>query len=355
MAHFLPYRNAFFYTALCFSISLVLTESCSQKSDKLSSSSEKNAAPEVNGLIVREQTLDNRIEVNGNIIANEQVELRSEIAGRVTALHFDEGQTVTKNQTLLTINDSELQAQLLKNTTQLELYVQDEARKRKLLEIQGISQEEYDIALNKLNSTKADLALIRSQLEKTCIKAPFNGRIGLRSISTGSYVTPSTLIATLLQINPIKIEFSVPEQYATQIRSGTNIRFSVTGNSKVYNGTVYAIEPQIEASTRTLKVRARSVNPDNEIIPGSFAKVSITLQTVANALLLPTDLIIPEQNRQKVFVYQNGQAVSQAVETGIRTDKYIQILSGLKRGDTIITSGLMQLRNEMPVVLKSVQ
>lgn len=354
MAHFLSYRNAFFYTVL-FSISLILTASCSRKSDNSNSRSDKNAVPEVSGLIVREQTLDNRIEVNGNIIANEQVELRSEIAGRVTALHFEEGQTVTKNQTLLTINDSELQAQLLKNTTQLELYVQDEARKRKLLEIQGISQEEYDIALNKLNSTKADLALIRSQLEKTCIKAPFNGRIGLRSISTGSYVTPSTLIATLLQINPIKIEFSVPEQYANQIHSGTNIRFSVTGNSKMYNGTVYAIEPQIEASTRTLKVRARSVNPDNEIIPGSFAKVSITLQTVANALLLPTDLIIPEQNRQKVFMYKNGQAVNQSVETGIRTDKNIQILSGIKPGDTIITSGLMQLRNEMPVVLKSVE
>lgn len=303
----------------------------------------------VNGIVVKTQTFANAISVSGTIEANEQVEIRSEIPGIVTSIHFNEGSNVRKGQLLLKINDRELRAQLSQALTKEKLALNTEYRAGMLLKKEAISKEEYDIALADLQTARAQTQLIRAQLSKTSVTAPFSGRIGLRSISTGEYLTPSTAVAKLVSLNPAKVTFSIPEKYAGSVKVNTEFTFNISGSSKVYSGKVYAIEPGIEASTRTLEFRARSANPYGELLPGTFAKINLPLSTINGAILIPSEAIIPIQNGKKVFVTDSGKAKEVLVETSTRTDKDVLIISGLTPGDTVLTTGIMALKEGSPV------
>ena len=254
-----------------------------------------------------------------------------------------------KGEVLLQINDEEIRAQLEKEKFNQKLNQDIETRQRKLLEKDAISQEEYDNALNRLNTTSADLKLLEAQLAKTQVTAPFNGVIGLRYISDGAYITPSTIIATLYSISPAKIEFAVPGRYSTQVRPGQKILFTIESDDHNFVGEVYAIEPRIDPTTRTLKIRAIAENSRGLLLPGQFVKVGLILSSVKNAILVPTEAVIPDLNNHKVFVIEDGKAKEVKVETGMRTDKELEILSGLKLGDSLITTGLLQLRAGMSV------
>jgi len=309
----------------------------------------------VNGIVIQETSFANNLEVTGTIEANESVALQSEVSGLVTGIFFKEGTNVTKGTVLVKINDRDIQAQLQEALTKQNLSASNENRAKQLLAKGAISQEEYDASLADLKSLKAQAQLIRAQLAKTSIIAPFSGKIGLRSISVGVYITPTTVIANLLSTNPVKLNFSVPEKYMGQIQLNSSVTFRTDASSQIYTGKVFAIEPGIDAATRTLQIKALAQNKNNELLPGSFAKVSLVLSKVDNAILVPNEAIIPVLKGKTVFISKNGKAKQVEVHSGTRTDANIVITSGLSVGDTVLTTGAMSLKEDAPVKVSVVK
>lgn len=306
----------------------------------------------VTGIIATPEKFADNLQLSGSLEANEQVEIRSEITGMVDAINFKEGTKVSKGQVLVRVNDRELRAQLSKVGTAKQLASENERRAKLLLEKQAISQEEYDIASAEYKSAQAESQLISAQLGKATIRAPFSGTIGLRYISEGAYVTPNTPIATLVNTQQLKITFSIPEKYASRIKLNSEITFTTSGSKTEHTARIYAIEPQIDVATRTLKMRAIADNTEGKLYPGMFASVLLPLETVDNAILVPSEALIPIQNGKMIFVSEGGKAKQIKVETGSRTQSAIRILSGLKAGDTILTSGVMSLKDGVPVKVK---
>jgi membrane fusion protein (multidrug efflux system) len=303
----------------------------------------------VEGMVIKTERLDNKLVITGSVLPNEALEIKSEVSGKVSSINFKEGGTVKKGDILVRINDEETRAQLQKQKYNRKLNEDNEFRQRKLLEKDAISQEEYDNALNRLNTTIADVQVLEAQLAKTEIEAPFSGMIGLRYVSEGAYISPQTVIATLYSISPAKIEFAVPGRYSTQVGNGKKINFSIENDTTTYQGEVYAIEPRIDPNTRTLKIRALADNRQGVLLPGQFVKVELILQSIDQAILVPTEAVIPEQEGKKVFIVKNGKATEVQVETGIRTDRELEVLKGLSPGDTLLTTGILQLKPGMAV------
>ena len=304
--------------------------------------------------IVKPKPFQNKIFSNGTLISNEEVELRSEVSGKITKIVFTEGKRVRKGEVLLKINDSELQATLKKNKSREFLARDREYRFKQLLEKNLTSQQEYDLQLSELNSVLADVELTEAQIAKTEIIAPFDGIIGLRSVSVGSYISPQTKIASLQSINPMKVDFSVPQKYFGLIKEGKRILVKLSSLQKVYEGKIFAVEPKIDQNTRTLQARAIVSNDKGELTPGAYVEIDVVLQDIDNSILIPTETIVPDFEGEKVFVYRNGKAISQLVKTGIRTEKEIQILSGLNVGDSLIVSGIIQLKPNGQVKVKQI-
>ena len=312
----------------------------------------KGKAVPVTGMIVSPRDMDNKILTTGSVLANEEIELRSEVPGRIISVNFIEGTAVSKGQLLVKIEDRELQAQLKKLQLEEKLAQDDVYRKEKLLELKAVSQEEYDKSSNQLGIINADIELVRSQIEKTAIYAPFSGMVGLRYVSPGGFISSSMLIARLQQINPVKIDFSIPEKYREKIHTGSFIQFRVDGIDSIFAGRVYAIEPKIDPSTRNVPIRAICQNSKNMLVPGAFAKVEVLLDKIPDAMIIPSEAIIPQINGEKVYLFKNGKAVSQMIESGIRTDREVQVEKGLKANDTVITTGLLQIKEGIDVKIK---
>ena len=312
----------------------------------------KKPATTVYGVVLQPREFADNLSLSGTLEANEQIEVRSEVSGVVEQINFEEGSSVSKGQALVKVNDIELRAQLRQVQTAQSLASENARRARLLLEKEAISQEEFDVANADYKSAQAKVQLVEAQLSKTTIRAPFSGKIGLRSISKGSYISPTTLIANLVNTAQLKITFSIPEKYAQTMKVNQNLTFTTSGSKEVYKAKIYAIEPTVETESRTLKIRAITENSDGKLIPGTFANVSLPLAKLENALLVPTEALIPIQNGKKIFVSEGGKAKEIIVETGARTDKDILIISGLKAGDTILTSGVMTLKNGSPVKVK---
>jgi membrane fusion protein (multidrug efflux system) len=304
---------------------------------------------QVEGVVIKTTDFASDLDITGTLEANESVELHSEVSGLVTRINFKEGSNVSKGSLLVKINDRDIQAQLQDALTRQRLSATNEHRSKQLLEKGAISQEEYDTSLADLESLKSQTQLIRAQLAKTAIIAPFSGKIGLRSISVGGYLTPASVIANLSSINPLKISFSVPEKYIGQIKLDSEVSFYTDGFNKAFTGKVFAIEPGVNVQTRTLQIKALVPNDDNELLPGSFAKIKLKLSTLKNAILIPNEAIIPVLKGKTVFVSRNGKAQQVNVETGTRTAEYIVVTSGLKIGDTVMTTGAMALKPDAPV------
>jgi membrane fusion protein (multidrug efflux system) len=309
----------------------------------------------VKALIIKPEVLTNRIVTTGTVIANEEVDLHSEISARLIKIYFKEGSRVAKGDLLLKLNDADLQAQLLKAEAQKRLAESNEQRQRPQFEKQLLSQQDYDATLRDVASAKADVELLKAQIDKTEIHAPFDGVIGLKYVSEGSYMTPATKIATIQSIATVKIDFSIPEKYADQIEKDSPIAFTIQGVEKPFQARVFAVEPKIDLTTRSVQLRALCSNTEGKIFPGSFANVELALKQIDRAIMIPTEALIPELKGQKIFLYKNGQAQSQPVKTGIRTDTEIQITDGLQANDTLIVTGIIQLRQGVPIKISGYQ
>lgn len=319
------------------------------ENDKGNDKNGKKPATPVTFHVVKGQDFSNTISLSGSIEANEQIEIRSEVSGIVENIAFTEGSAVSKGQVLFKVNDIELRAQLAQAKTKESLASENERRAKLLLQKEAISQEEYDIASADYRTAKAQTQLIQAQIGKTTVRAPFSGKIGLRSISPGTYVTPTTLIAKLVSSNPLKITFSIPEKYATEISKNNTITFTVPNVKETFTAKIYALEPAIEATTRTLQIRALTDNSNGKLLPGTFANIELPLKNIKDAIIIPTEAIVPIQDGKKVFIANHGKAKEVKVETLTRTDKDVVITSGLKIGDTVLTSGVMSLKDEADI------
>ncbi len=298
----------------------------------------------VSATVVKPRSLDDKLVVTGTLMANEAVEITSEVTGIVEKIYFKEGSKIRRGDLLLTLNVADQEAQLEKLKFSKKLIETSEYRQRQLLEKEAISQEEYDIALTEVNTINADIKVLEAQIAKSKIRAPFDGVIGLRYISDGAFINSSTRIASLININPMKIEFSIPGKYGVVVGDGDKIFFTTDASTKVYEGRVYAVEPQIDQATRTLRIRAISDNREGDLFPGLFAKVEVVLNHKENALMVPSIAVVNDLSGHKVFLEKGGKVVEQKVEVGIRTATEIEIVDGINVNDTVITSGLLQIR-----------
>jgi membrane fusion protein (multidrug efflux system) len=318
------------------------------------SGSAKQPPVSVDAVIIRTQTFVTDIEVPGTLLANESTEIHPEVSGRLVQLNVKEGAFVSQGALLAKLYDGDLQAQKRKLEVQLKISEQTEKRQSELLKIQGISQQEYDLSLLQVHNLNADIDIINEAIRKTEIRSPFSGKLGFKNISPGAFVTPVTIISTVSQVSLMKLQFTVPEKYSSQIKNGQNIDFTVDGSVKTYHANVSATEVYIEENTRSLSVRAIVKSPDNFLVPGVFAKVKIELGKNEQAIMIPTEAVVPQGRKKQIYQFKNGKAMAMDITTGVRDSSKIQVLSGLNLGDTVITTGLLFLRTGSDVKISKV-
>ncbi|MFB6455561.1 efflux RND transporter periplasmic adaptor subunit [Chitinophaga sp. Hz27] len=330
---------------------------CDRTGKKSSETAKAPAKPQVviDAWIVKSTSIDQYIDASGTLQSNEEVEVKPEINGRITHLYFKEGTNVKKGDMLVKIYDEDLKAQLQKLKLQQQLAKTTLERQENLLKINGISRQDVDVTRNQVSAFAADMDYTQTQLQKTELRAPFSGRLGLRNVSEGAIVSNAVVITTLQQIDPLKIDFTVPEKYRNVIKNGDKLRFTVAGDVSEYIGSIYAIDPKIDLSTRTVKLRAMVPNSNGNLFPGSFAKVRINLKDLPAAIMVPSQAVIPGTRDKKVIVADSGKAKFVVVETGIRDENSVQITNGLKPGDTVITTGILQLKPGMPLKYNKIQ
>ena len=307
----------------------------------------------VNAAIVRPQVLVDEIPIIGSLLPDEEVNLSFETSGKITDINFEEGTHVTKGQLLAKVNDRPLQAQLQRLVAQLKLAEDRVFRQDALLKRDAVSKEAYEQVKTELATLNADIELVRAQIEQTELRAPFDGIIGLRQVSVGTYASPSTIVAKLTNITPLKLEFSVPESHAKDVKVGSSLHFTLTGSLNKYEAQVYARESSLDPETRSLTIRALYPNPSG-IMPGRYASITLRKQEFENALAIPSEAIVPEMGKDKVFLYKNGKAQPVDIVTGIRTEALVQAVAGLEEGDTVIISGTQQLRTGMAVTIDNI-
>lgn len=305
----------------------------------------------VRGIRLNTKNIVDNIQGTGTLMPSEQVDLSFESSGRITELDINEGQKVQKGTLLAKINDSELQAQRDKINVQLKLSEDREQRQRTLLEREAISRESYEQALAEMQSLKADLAEIEAKIEKASIVAPFDGIVGLRYTSKGAFVSPGTLVTQLVSVKPLKVDFAIPERYANVVKVGMPVTFSVDGFTKPFAAKLYAIEPHVDSKMRSLTVRAMYDNTREDLMPGRYIEIVLQIKLFSNAIAIPSEALVPTMEGNLVYLYRSGKAQPVEVTTGIRTENEIQITSGLSVGDTLITSGILQMRTGLPVQL----
>ncbi|GAC1451032.1 MAG: efflux RND transporter periplasmic adaptor subunit [Chitinophagaceae bacterium] len=315
----------------------------------------KEAPPTVvDILIAGMQSLTNIVEANGNIVANEYVELHPEVSGRITYLNVPEGHAITQGTIIARINDADLQAQLSKTKVQLDLAGKTEARYKQLLNVNGINQADYDNALNQVNGLKADIRYTQTLIDKTVIKAPFSGIVGLRQVSPGAFVTASNIIATVQQVSKVKIDFTIPEEYSNLIKKGNLVDVEIDAAQQIRKkAQVIATEPQVNLSTRNLKVRA--VLQSGTANPGAFVKVFVNAGGNKKAVMIPTNSIIPEDKNSQVILVKNGKSSFVNVKTGVRESNNVEITSGIQPGDSVVVTGVLFARPKSPLKIRAVK
>lgn len=344
--------------ALATIFPLVLFSSCSHKNNSAAPAGAAAGKPKfvtAEAYVVKATQYAPTYTASGQLLANEMVEIHPEVAGRVTQIYFQEGSTVRKGQLLVQINDADIRAQIAKLRAQQSLQQSTLRRSEELVKIGGISRAEYDAARTGSQSIQADITATQANLAKLQIHAPFDGIIGLRGISPGAIISPTSLIATLQQVSPLKMDFTVPDQYRDELRLGQTVRFYVDGNLDTLEGKISAIEPGADPVTHTVRARAIVPNEGRKLLPGAFAHVVVAFGKSGSTIMIPSQSIIPTTKDKKVAVIHGGKAVLQIVRIGERTEDRVQITNGLQIGDTVLTTALMQVKPGMEVKVGKLQ
>ena len=344
-----------------FSLSIIaltlILQACSNDRKK-EAAAQQQAGPRpparVDAYMVQTSTLSESIEIPGTIVADQSTEIHPEVSGRIISLNVREGAQVGKGAVIAKLYDADLQAQKRKLEVQLKMAQQTEDRYSQLQKIGGISKQDYDVTALQVSNIRADLSIIQTEIARTVVRAPFSGKLGLKEVSTGAYVTPASIITTIQKTSGLRIDFNVPEKYISQIKKGQFINFTVEGSERAYTAAVVATESGISEATRSLTIRALVKGDQTGLVPGSFAKVRLAFTPEENALLIPSQAIIPQARGKKVYVYKGGVAEFTDVVTGVRDSSNVQIISGLAKGDTVIITGLLGLKPEAKVNIRKV-
>jgi len=352
-------KFSYFLYSILFSFTIfIFFSSCSNKRKKdviaAQSAPPKRPTPRVDAFIVQTQVVSETIEVPGSLVADDATEIHPEASGRIIGLYVREGSFVQKGALLAKLYDADLQAQLRKVQVQLQIAQQTESRYDQLEKIGGISKEDYAATALQVNNLRADIDILRTSIAKTEVRAPFSGKLGLKEISTGAYVTPQSIIAAIQKTSNLRIDFNVPEKYAPQIKIGQYVNFTVEGTNRNYTAVVAATQSGIEQTTRTLTLRAKVQGDQAGLLPGGFAKVKMSFEPNNNALMIPSQAVIPQARGKKVVLFKSGTADFVDVVTGVRDSTNVQITEGLSHGDTIIVTGLLSLKPEAKVTLNKI-
>jgi membrane fusion protein (multidrug efflux system) len=349
------------YLIYCIGIvvSILFLSSCSSKRKQDAATQQKAGAQErpparVDAFLVRPETVSESIEVPGTIVADESAEIHPEVSGRITSLNVREGVVVGKGTVLARLYDADLQAQKKKLLVQLQIAQQTESRYEKLQDIGGISKQDYDVTKLNVSNIRADLDIVNTEIQKTVIRAPFAGKLGLKEVSIGAFVTPASRIAVIQKTHALRLDFDIPEKYIPKMKPGQLVNFTVEGSSRAYAATVKATESSITQQTRSLTIRALVKGDEGGLVPGNFAKVKLAFDPDPNALLIPTQAVVPQARGKKVYLFKGGKAAFVDVTTGIRDSVMVQITSGLQKGDTVITTGLLGLKPDAKVIVRQV-
>ncbi len=337
-------------------LGLILVPKFMAKNDKPDADKKQNQKSQqisVDGFVIKTEVLDNDIRAIGNIKANEEAEIRSEVSRKIRGIYFKEGTYVGKGKTLFKLDSDDLTAKLRRQEVDERLAVTKLEREKQLIEKGLTSQEEYDVLETTLEQIRAEISITRIDISKTYVRAPFSGIIGLRNVSSGAYVTPQTVLTTMQDVSKVKIDFSIPEKYIYLFKSGQKINFKVDGIEGEFEAEIYAYEPKIENDTRSLVLRAITTNPGKKLMPGTFANVTFMVNQSSDAMMIPTEALIPKLKGQSVYVVREGKAKLVDVNIGERTQSLIQIISGdIKSGDTIITTNILRVKENSPVKIE---
>ncbi|MDX5448239.1 MAG: efflux RND transporter periplasmic adaptor subunit [Bacteroidota bacterium] len=305
-------------------------------------------------VLVQSEAIQDALTATGNLRPNEEIDLKSEISGRIISIGFNEGETVRKGQLLVEIENDQYKAQIRRISAQLDQARKNEERASKLLKVEGISQEQYDNTVLRVAELEAQYAETRSILDKTMIRAPFSGTVGLRSVSPGGFVSPGDQIASLVQSDPLKVDFDIPEVFMGQVQVGDTVDVLVSGRPDTLKARVFAIDPRINIQSRSFTVRAKMPNPNHQILPGAFGRIMVNLRSYPNAIIIPSTALVSEINGQSLWVLDSGRTKKVPIETGIRTATGIQITDGIHPGDSVIVTGLLGMRPGIPVKVSKV-
>jgi membrane fusion protein (multidrug efflux system) len=334
-------------------LSLALIASCGKKNQ-----AQQKAPPPpvvIDVMVTKPTSFAYTIDASGTVQAQEYVQLKPEVNGRIVKLNINEGETVSEGTLLVKLNDDDLQAQLRKYQSQLDIAQRNLIRLKSLLDVNGLNQQEYDVADNQVKSLQADIDYTRAQIRKTEIRAPFNGLIGLRNVSPGAFVSAQDVMATLQQVSSLKIDFVLPEANTNLIKKGMTVKVQSDEGTGIYSARIIAVEPQVNPGTRNIKVRAQVEDRSAKLNPGAFVKVLIDAGKTNSAIMIPTNCVIPESRTKKVVVIKGGKAVFQLVEVGYRGDAKVEITKGINAGDTIALNGILFLKPDAPVKVRAVK
>jgi membrane fusion protein, multidrug efflux system len=343
------FLNLFFLIALAAILCYCHSEGSNNKN-----ASKQSVNLRVEGVIVKPVNLDQTITVSGTLKPFEVTVLMPEVAGRVVYLNLSEGGFVKQGTLLVKLFDDDLQAQLNRSQAQQKIVEQTKIRQGELVKVNGISALDFDQTVLQINSIKADIEVLKVQIRKTEVHAPFDGTIGLRNISIGAQVTPATALATIRDVRHLKLDFSVPEKYSREIKPGVKVKFTVQGDDIEYDATVIATEQGVESGTRNLNGRAIVENNVTSLIPGTSASVVLSLSQNKGALMVPTQAIIPQERTKQLIVSRQGRATFVTVKTGVRNVSSVEVLSGINPGDTVIITGVLFLKPDAVLNFSSV-
>lgn len=313
--------------------------------DKNDKKSKQGGPVAIDVVIIKEKPFSQIVQTKGSLLANEQVEIRNEVSGKIESINFTEGQFCKKGQLLIKINDDDLRSQLKKTEQSFKLSKDLLERQKAMYDKGGISKSDLDKLQNENDNLNEEVKRLKDAIEKTSVFAPLEGRIGLRNYSIGAYLVANTLITNVVNADPIKIEFSVPEKYANKIKEDSEISFKVAGDTLLYKANVFATDALIDNATRSLKVKAKTNNSKNKLLVGSYASIFYEIKNESASISIPTQAIVPILKGQKVYVVNNGKATEKIVNTGFRSDAEIEITNGLSLGDTVIVNGVVQIKN----------
>jgi len=335
-----------------FVILIFIIISCGKKNEKNQSRSSSGPNLMVEAVIIKPVKLDDKVYVTANLLSYEEVELKAPVTGTVLSINFQEGQYIRKGQSLIQIDDRNWKAQIKGARAQLVNAKNELERKTELIKVGGASQQDIDNAQATVNSLEAQIEQLSVYVTLANVVAPFDGKVGMRNFSLGSFLTQGQTITVLAQSRKLKVDFNLSSRYLDKIRVGHKV--SVISSSDTAEAVVYAINPTVSTSSRTIQIRALIDNNSKNFVPGDFAEVIIPVNIDENALVVPSNCIVPELNSQTVYFYKNKRAVRKEIVPGIQNEKIVQILEGISPGDTIITTGLVQIKDQMMVQISKI-